>query len=160
MRSRLPPLRVASRQARPDELTTEEALDLVRQMADLGLKEVTLIGGEAYLRDDWTRDRRARSGSAACSCSITTGGRAFTPERAAAAKEAGVQARIVSIDGAARDARRVRALSGSFDAAMAAIRNLRDAGIPVYANTQINRWNAGELEAVFDVLARAGRTGG
>ena len=36
---------------RPDELTTSEALDVVRQMADLGVKEVTLIGGEAYLRD-------------------------------------------------------------------------------------------------------------
>ena len=39
--------------ARPDELTTAEWLDLVRQMAELGVKEVTLIGGEAYLRDDW-----------------------------------------------------------------------------------------------------------
>ena len=39
--------------ARPDELSTEECLDLVRQMAALGVLEVTLIGGEAYLRDDW-----------------------------------------------------------------------------------------------------------
>ena len=38
---------------RPDELTTAEALDLVDQMARLGVKEVTLIGGEAYLREDW-----------------------------------------------------------------------------------------------------------
>src|SRR5438105_15141290 len=38
---------------RPDELTTAEALDLVDQIADLGVKEVTLIGGEAYLREDW-----------------------------------------------------------------------------------------------------------
>src|SRR5579863_9731448 len=34
--------------AREGELTTGEALDLVRQMAELGVKEVTLIGGEAY----------------------------------------------------------------------------------------------------------------
>ena len=38
---------------RPDELSTEECLDLVRQMAALGVLEVTVIGGEAYLRDDW-----------------------------------------------------------------------------------------------------------
>src|SRR4051794_32451702 len=38
---------------RPDELTTAEALDLVEQIADLGTKEVTIIGGEAYLRSDW-----------------------------------------------------------------------------------------------------------
>src|SRR5262245_24157002 len=39
--------------ARPDELSTEEALNLVAQMAALGVAEVTLIGGEAYLRPDW-----------------------------------------------------------------------------------------------------------
>src|SRR5580704_16222215 len=83
--------------ARPDELTTAEALDVVAQMAELGVKEVTLIGGEAYLRDDWTelvRAIRARG----MLCSITTGGRAFTAERARAAKDAGVQAVSVSID--------------------------------------------------------------
>src|SRR5579859_6597889 len=31
--------------ARPDELTGAEALDLVEQLADLGVREVTLIGG-------------------------------------------------------------------------------------------------------------------
>src|SRR6476659_9984578 len=44
--------------SRPDELTTEEALNLVDQMADLGTLEVTIIGGEAYLRDDWTQIAR------------------------------------------------------------------------------------------------------
>src|SRR5258706_4712396 len=39
--------------ARPDELSTAECLDLVRQMKELGVFEVTLIGGEADLRDDW-----------------------------------------------------------------------------------------------------------
>src|SRR3954469_21417688 len=37
--------------ARPDELSTEECLDLIRQMAALSVREVTLIGGEAYPRD-------------------------------------------------------------------------------------------------------------
>ena len=38
---------------RPDELTTAECLDVVRQLAELGTREVAIIGGEAYLRDDW-----------------------------------------------------------------------------------------------------------
>ena len=38
---------------RPQELSTEECLDLIRQLARLGTREVTLIGGEAYLRRDW-----------------------------------------------------------------------------------------------------------
>src|SRR5204863_6082780 len=40
-----------SARARPDELTTAECLDLVDQLADLGVMEVILIGGEAYLRE-------------------------------------------------------------------------------------------------------------
>src|SRR5215212_417448 len=39
--------------ARPDELSTDECLDLVDQIAELGALEVILIGGEVYLRDDW-----------------------------------------------------------------------------------------------------------
>jgi len=141
--------------ARPDELTTAEALDLVEQMADLGVKEVTLIGGEAYLRDDWTaivRAVRARG----MLCSITTGGRAFTRERAQAARDAGVQAVSVSIDGLRESHDAVRALQGSFDAAMASIDNLRRVGMPITANTQINRWNVDHLEAVFDILVAEG----
>ena len=34
---------------RPDELSTEECLDVVDQLARLGTREVTLIGGEAFL---------------------------------------------------------------------------------------------------------------
>src|SRR3954468_3830033 len=51
----------SSRAGRPrsDELTTAEALDVVRQMADLGVLEVTLIGGEAYLHEGWTEIVRA-----------------------------------------------------------------------------------------------------
>lgn len=40
--------------ARPDELTTTEAIDLVRQLSDLGVREVALIGGEVYLYEGWT----------------------------------------------------------------------------------------------------------
>src|SRR5580700_10409500 len=72
---------------RPDELTTAEALDLVDQMADLGVKEVTLIGGEAYLRADWLeiiRKIRARG----MICSTTSGGRGLTAERVAEAADA------------------------------------------------------------------------
>src|SRR3954463_5380919 len=83
---------------RPDELSTAECLDLVQQMADLGVLEVTLIGGEAYLRDDWLQIVRAVR-AAGMQCTITTGGRGMTAERAHAAAAAGLQGASVSIDG-------------------------------------------------------------
>ena len=56
----------APARARPTSSTTAECLDLVAQMAALGVQEVTLIGGEAYLRDDWLDDRPRHPRRAAC----------------------------------------------------------------------------------------------
>src|SRR5471032_3241616 len=66
---------------RTDELSTAECLDLVRQMAELGVRETTLIGGEAYLRADWLDIVRElkRHGM---SPTMTTGWRGMTAERA------------------------------------------------------------------------------
>ena len=37
----------------PDELTTDEALRLCDDLAELELKRITLSGGEPFLREDW-----------------------------------------------------------------------------------------------------------
>src|SRR3954463_4181747 len=75
---------------RPDELSTAECLDLVKQMADLGVLEVTLIGGEAYLRDDWLQIVGAVRASG-MPCSIPPGGRGMPAEGPQAAAAAGLQ---------------------------------------------------------------------
>ena len=136
---------------RPDELTSAEALDVVAQMADLGLKEVTLIGGEAYLRDDWTDIARAIR-SHGMMCSVTTGGRGLTEARALAAAKAGVQSISVSVDGLEATHDALRGVKGSYQSAIAAIRAVRKAGIRVTTNTQINRLSLAELESLFEVL--------
>lgn len=137
--------------ARPDELSTEEALDLVDQMADLGVREVTVIGGEAYLRDDWTEIVRRVRGHG-MTCTMTTGGRGIDAERARIAKEAGLQSVSVSVDGLRETHDALRGVKGSFDAAMAALRHLRAAGIPVSANTQIGAVSIREIEPLFELL--------
>ena len=142
--------------ARPDELTTAEALDLVVQMADLGVKEVTLIGGEAYLRDDWTAIVRAVR-EAGMACSITTGGRGLGPERAREAREAGLQGAAVSIDGLRATHDALRAVAGSFDSAFDALASLREAGVRVSVNTQIGRQSLREIPELFELLVAARR---
>jgi len=140
---------------RPDELTTAEALDVVAQLADLGVLEVTLIGGEAYLHDAWTdvvRAIRARN----MECTMVTGGRGFTAERARQAKDAGVLSASVSIDGLAPTHDALRAFVGSHRAALQAMANLTAAGVQVSANTQIGRRNRRELAGVFDAIVAAG----
>lgn len=141
--------------ARPDELNTDECLDLVRQMAELGVMEVTLIGGEAYLRPDWlTIVREIRR--VGMTPTMTTGGRGITGERAEAAAAAGLHSVSVSIDGLERTHDRLRAAQGSFQAAVNAMQHLRAAGVRVATNTQINRLTVPELPDLLELIAELG----
>jgi radical SAM protein with 4Fe4S-binding SPASM domain len=124
-------------------------------MASLGIREVTLIGGEAYLREDWTEiiaEVRAKG----MDCTMTTGGRGVTVARAQAAAKAGLQSVSVSLDGVGATHDRLRGVSGSFESAVAAIKNLRASGIPVSVNSQINRLTQNQLPQVLDVLIENG----
>lgn len=140
---------------RGDELNTSEALDLVRQIAEMGAREVTLIGGEAYLRDDWTTIARAIR-AAGMTCTMTTGGRGMTLERAKAARDAGVQSVSVSVDGIGATHDLQRGVKGSFDAALAALRNLTRAELEVSVNSQINRLSYPELGDILNLIVKEG----
>jgi radical SAM protein with 4Fe4S-binding SPASM domain len=136
---------------RPDELTTAEALEVVKQLAAMRVREVVLIGGEAYLHDGFLEITRALK-AAGVRPTITTGGRGVTRELARAMAEAGIDRVSVSIDGMAARHDRMRALKGSFAAAINALDYCHDAGITVAANTNLNRSNREDLEALYEEL--------
>ncbi|WP_169928234.1 radical SAM/SPASM domain-containing protein [Labilithrix luteola] len=140
---------------RPNELTTEECLDLVRQIAELGVMEVTLIGGEAYLRPDFVQIVRAIR-SHGMHCTMTTGGRGLSPTLAREAAAAGLGSASVSIDGAEETHDRLRGAKGSHRDAIAAMRALREAGVRLTVNTQINRLSLVDLPSILEMLVREG----
>ncbi len=144
--------------ARPDELTTEECLELVRQLRELGVGEVTLVGGEAYLRNDFILVIRAIR-MAGMSCTMTTGGRNLDAARVEAMVAAGVTSVGVSIDGMKAAHDRLRGVPGSWDRAFAAIATLRAAGAKVSVNTQINRLTIADLPELLPRLHEAGIRG-
>lgn len=144
--------------ARPDELALEEALDLVRQMAALGAKEITLIGGEAYLYEGWTeviREIRKHG----MQSSMVTGGRGWTEERARAGKAAGLQTLSVSIDGDEPTHDRLRGVSGAYRSARTALANSRAVGLPVSINSQVNRLSLPHLRHIHGVLLESSAHG-
>src|SRR5689334_25175236 len=63
--------------AREKELSTSEVLDVADKLADLGCREVVLIGGEAYLRTDLHEIVRHLS-KRGLRVAMQTGGRALT----------------------------------------------------------------------------------
>lgn len=144
-----------SGRAREVELATEQALDVARALARMGSREVTLIGGEAYLRADCAELITCLA-QAGVRVTMQTGGRAFTPERAKTFRDAGLSGLGVSIDGLAAAHDKLRGNLGSFSAAMKALRAAREVGLGLAANTQINKVNLPDLEALAARLQEEG----
>jgi radical SAM protein with 4Fe4S-binding SPASM domain len=130
--------------ARDTELTTAELLDTAAQLVRLGTREVTIIGGEAYLRPD-VYEVVAFLSAAGIRVSMQTGGMALTPERAKRFREAGLAALGVSIDGPAAVHDVLRARPGSHAAAMRALDNAAAEDLVTTVNTQVNRLNKDHL---------------
>jgi Y-X(10)_GDL-associated radical SAM protein len=140
---------------RPSELTTEECLDLVRQLARMGTREVTLIGGEAYLRRDWLeiiREVREQG----MDCTMQSGGLNLTEERVKAAADAGLQALGISVDGLRDVHDRLRGVKGSFDAAFKALRAIKKCGLTSSVNTQISALVIPQLRELMNLFIAAG----
>lgn len=142
-------------QARTKELSTDEALDLVQQMAEVGIKEVTLIGGEAFLRPDWL-EIAAAINQAGMRCTMTTGGYGITLETARKMKQAGIATVSVSIDGLEETHDRLRGRKGAWKYAFKTMSHLKEVGIPFGCNTQINRLSAPEFPRIYESIRDAG----
>lgn len=142
---------------RPDELSTAECLDVVEHLARLGTREVSLIGGEAYLRADWTKIIRAIR-SHGMYCAVQTGGRNLTPRRLAAAVGAGLQGIGVSLDGMVALHDRVRGVAGSFARGLDTLRRAKAAGLKTSVNTQIGSETMAQLPELMDTIIEAGAT--
>ena len=141
--------------ARPNELSTEAALDLVRQLAEVGIREVTLIGGEAYLRPDWLTIAAAIA-DRGMACTMVTGGLGVSAHLARKMAAAGLASVSVSVDGLAATHDALRGVAGSHAGALRALGHLRDAGLQISANTQINRRSSPELEDLYVCLRETG----
>lgn len=140
---------------RDNELNTDEALDLVRQLAESGIDEVTLEGGEAFLRPDWLTIARAIT-DAGMQCTMVTGGYGISRDTAFRMRDAGIVAASVSVDGLEATHDLIRGRERSFKYCFETLAHFKDAGLQTCANTQINRLSAPELPALYERLRDAG----
>ncbi|HYC90778.1 MAG TPA: GDL motif peptide-associated radical SAM/SPASM maturase [Thermoanaerobaculia bacterium] len=140
---------------RPDELTTEECFEVIRQLARLGTREITLIGGEAYMRRDWIELIRAISDHG-IHCSMQSGGLALTEDKVRRAAAAGLRSAGVSLDGLPDVHDRLRGVAGSYARALQALGHLRDHGIAYSVNTQITALVIPQLRPLMQAIAATG----
>lgn len=140
---------------RVEELSTSEALDLVRQLAEVGIQEVSLIGGEAFLRKDWLELAEAIT-KAGMACTMTTGGYGISEATAERMAHAGIKAVSVSVDGLEKTHNGLRGRPKSFQYCLETMKHLQAVGILVGCNTQLNRLSSLELPELYTILRDAG----
>ena len=142
------------------ELDTAEALDLVDQLAALGVRAVTLSGGEPLLRGDWP-DLAARVRERGMVLRLSTNGHLLDREVLAELLRLGTEQVLVSVDGirGTHDALRRPADPGapsSFDRVMEALDLLAPTPIVAVAITSVMRPNLVQLPDLQALLKERG----
>ncbi len=135
----------------PDELTTEQGKTLIKDLADFGSPVMLFSGGEPLMREDLPElaDFAVQNGMRAV---ISTNGTLITKEMAQTLKKVGLSYVGVSLDGMEAVHDKFRGVKGAFKQALEGIENARNAGIKVGLRFTINKINAEEIPAVFDLL--------
>ncbi len=145
---------------RPDELSLDECLDVVQQLADLGTELVTLSGGEPTLKKGWDTIARAIADHGIYVNMVTNGvyrSGATADEVAQRALDAGMCNVGVSIDGTEDVHDEIRG-AGTFAASMASIERFVAAGMRVGVMTTVNRRNLPLLPEVRRAAIDVGAT--
>lgn len=144
----------ACKEPLPGELSTEEALDLCDQVADLGLKWITLSGGEPLTRKDWPLLVKRLSERGVVPNMISNGW-LFTREVAKKARDAGIGTIAISLDGP-KDVHDYIRKEGSYERILKAFSLMREYGISSGAVTTLHRMNMERLAEFKESLIEGG----
>ncbi len=136
-----------------EELTTKEALDVCKQLHELGNPPICLMGGEVFLRKDWKLITKTLV-EYGMPTGLITNGFKFSQTLADEIIALGMQQVGVSLDGFNEDVHDgIRGVKGSHKHVLNAINIVNE--MPLHHKTvitSVNKSNVGELEAIRDYL--------
>ncbi len=135
----------------PDELSTQEGLKVLDDLADFGSPVVLFSGGEPLMRPDLI-ELAGYAVSKGMRAVISTNGTLITPSVAVQLKTIGLSYVGISLDGMEEVNDRFRGVKGAFRKALEGIQTCQEAGIKVGLRFTINRFNADEIPPIFDLL--------
>jgi len=140
---------------RGNELSTQEGMSMIDDLASFGSPVILFSGGEPLLRDDLHLliDYAAKKGMRAV---ISTNGTLITEEKAKIFSEFSLSYIGISIDGIGKINDTFRGVEGAFGRAVIGIRNAKKAGIKVGLRFTINKRNYKEIPKVFDLIEEEG----
>ena len=135
----------------PDELTTEEGMALLEDLARFGCPVVLFSGGEPLMRPD-ILDLIHKGVSLGLRAVVSTNGVLIDRPLARELKKLGLSYVGISMDGLQEVHDRFRGVKGAFDKAMEAVENCKAEGLKVGLRFTINRLNAREIPGIFDLV--------
>ena len=135
----------------PNELSTREGKGIIDDLAGFGSPVILFSGGEPLMRPDLIElaDYAVSKGMRAV---ISTNGTLITPAVAGQLKHVGLSYVGISLDGMRDVNDRFRGVRGAFQMALDGIEACKQAGIKVGLRFTMNRLNAREIPAIFDLL--------
>ena len=136
--------------ARENELTTDECLNIAKQLSDIGCRRVSLIGGEVFMRPDWPSIAKELT-SRNVKVSIITNGYLFSEKLLNDIRNCSIESIAVSLDGPEAVHDRFRQ-KGSFKRAIEAIDVLSRNDIPVSVISTLHSENVSHLDEMYDIL--------
>lgn len=144
----------ACRGALPGELTTAEALQLCEAIGELGLKWITLSGGEPTIRKDWPVIA-GRLRALGVIPNMITNGWLFDEKMLEQAIQAGVDTIGFSLDGL-RESHDFLRREGSYQKTMGAIELCLSRNMKATVITTVNKINLSELDRLKEELVCKG----
>jgi radical SAM protein with 4Fe4S-binding SPASM domain len=139
-----------------EELTTQQAKDVVDQIADAGVTALAFSGGEPLTRNDFFEVARYAA-DRGLYISVATNGTLLTKETVQKLKAAKVNYLDISIDGACAETHdEFRGVPGAFDKAIAGLKNCVEADLCVCIATTATKNNLEEMPAIIDLAEELG----
>ena len=138
---------------RPDELNTLECFKLCEELAELGCKEIALMGGEPFLRDDWYSVGQCIKDLGMDLNFISNGADIDVLIGKISRLEPGVIG--ISIDGAQKTHDLIRG-KGNWIKSMRSIDLLLDAGIELTIITTLSKINFRDLPKIRELIIKRG----
>ncbi|CCK80371.1 MULTISPECIES: 12,18-didecarboxysiroheme deacetylase [Desulfobacula] len=134
-----------------NELTHEQSLAMIDDLADFGVPVLLFSGGEPLVHPRLV-EYAQYAVSKGMRAVISTNGTLITKEKAKALKEIGLSYVGISLDGLEETHDKFRGVKGSYKKAMAAIKHCQEAGIKVGLRFTINKRNVKDIPGIFDLL--------
>lgn len=142
--------------SRTDELTSQEALDVVRKLGDAGVTIIAFSGGEPLMRKD-IFDTVKAAHDYGIFTAIATNATLINKDIAKKLKDADIGYVQISLDGAKPETHdNFRGVPNAYEGAIRGIKNCVEQDIFVEVATTATKWNYKEVPEIIDLCEQLG----